>query len=461
MKISKIIITLFIAIMAINNVNAQDENNPWAIGFGINAVDFYPANVKGMISNSGNSTKWFDEFFNAEDHYNISSSISRISVGKYLNDGFSFEIAGTLNQINKIGDTSVGDLSYYAVDASIRYSFSELFETGEFEPIAIIGGGYTSIDSNGTGTFNAGLGLNYWFTDYLGVNIQSMYKHSFDDVDVLQHFQHSAGIIIKFGGTDTDGDGIFDKDDACPDVFGLEEFNGCPDMDGDGIIDSEDACPDKAGTANMNGCPDSDNDGVADNKDNCPNIAGPVENEGCPWPDTDGDGVLDKDDKCISIAGPAANGGCAWKDTDGDGVLDKDDNCISEAGLASNNGCPLLPNSVKEALNSYAKTITFDTSRTTIKDSSANVLNNIIAILNNYPNANFNIEGHTDSTGPESLNQKLSDGRAKAVLNYLTSNGIDVSRLNAKGYGESRPIQSNNTSDGRRANRRVEINLNK
>jgi hypothetical protein len=57
-------------------------------------------------------------------------------------------------------------------------------------------------------------------------------------------FQHSAGLIFKFGGKDTDGDGIFDKDDACPDVAGLKEFNGCPDTDGDGIQDSADSCPD-------------------------------------------------------------------------------------------------------------------------------------------------------------------------------------------------------------------------
>jgi len=461
MKNSKIILMIIVAMMTISNVKAQDQNNPWAIGLGINTVDFYPANIAGMVNENGNSTQWFDEFFNANDHYNIIPSISKVSVTRYIENGFSLELAGTLNQIKKIGDNSVNDLSYYAIDASIKYSFSEFFETGKFEPIALLGGGYTTINSKGAGTFNAGLGLNYWFTDVVGVNIQSIYKHNFDDVNVLQHFQHSFGVVIKFGGTDSDGDGIFDKDDMCPDIFGLEEFNGCPDTDGDGIIDSEDACPDKAGTANMNGCPDFDNDGVADNKDNCPNVVGPDANEGCPWPDTDGDSVLDKDDKCINVAGSAANGGCPWPDTDGDGVLDKDDNCISEAGLASNNGCPLLPNSVKEVLNSYAKTITFDSSRTTIKDASANILNNIIAILNDYPNAKFNIEGHTDSTGPEGLNQKLSEGRAKAVLNYLTSNGIDASRLNAKGYGESRPIQSNNISSGRRANRRVEINLNK
>jgi hypothetical protein len=58
---------------------------------------------------------------------------------------------------------------------------------------------------------------------------------------------------LKFGGTDTDGDGIFDKDDACPTVFGLAAFNGCPDTDGDGIEDSKDDCPTVFGLAALNG----------------------------------------------------------------------------------------------------------------------------------------------------------------------------------------------------------------
>ena len=456
MKHLRIALVALLVVAVFSNVNAQDEDNPWAINIGINAVDFYPVN-NADLKNAGVGGSWYNEFFNADDHYNLLPSISRVSVGRYLSDGFSFEVAGTLNRIKNIGDMSASDLSYYGIDASIKYSISELFSTGNFEPYAILGGGYTLIDSNGAGTLNGGLGLNYWFSDNLGINVQSIYKHSFEDANVMQHFQHSAGLVIKFGGVDTDGDGIYDKNDACPDVFGLEEFNGCPDTDGDGIIDSEDACPDKAGTVEMDGCPDSDGDGVADNKDGCPSVAGPAENGGCPWPDTDGDGVLDKDDKCVDVAGPSANGGCPWPDTDGDGVLDKDDDCPNEVGSASNNGCPALPESVKVALRSYAKTIVFDSGRATIKDVSAGVLDEIVAILKDYSTEDFAIEGHTDNTGSESLNQKLSEERANAVLNYFTSKGIDASRLTSSWFGESKPIQSNNTRDGRRANRRVEI----
>jgi len=87
------------------------------------------------------------------------------------------------------------------------------------------------------------------------------------------------------------------------------------------------------------------------------------------------------------------------------------------------------------------------------------VLSDIIAILNEYPNAKFTVDGHTDSTGSDSLNQRLSESRALSVKEYLTSHGIDGFRLSSAGYGETKPIASNSTRDGRAQNRRVEINL--
>jgi outer membrane protein OmpA-like peptidoglycan-associated protein len=116
---------------------------------------------------------------------------------------------------------------------------------------------------------------------------------------------------------------------------------------------------------------------------------------------------------------------------------------------------------VKKALNAYAKTILFDTGKATIKSESAGVLQNIIGILQEYPNAKFNVEGYTDSVGSEASNQKLSQERASSVMNYLITNGVASDRLNAKGFGESNPIDSNKTAAGRANNRRVEINLNK
>ncbi|GAA3572835.1 OmpA family protein [Snuella lapsa] len=436
-------------VLGYSNANAQDKNNPWQINIGANAVDFYPTGEDGQ-------GEIFDEYFNVTDHWNILPSLSTISVSKYLGDGFSFGVAGSLNKIENWGDTAVDDLSYYGVDGTIKYSLGELIGCDTFEPYLGVGGGYTWVDEIGAGTLNGTLGFNLWFNDNIGLTFQSAYKHAFEDY-LATHFQHSAGISIKFGGADTDGDGIYDKDDACPDVAGLEAFNGCPDTDGDGIEDSKDSCPNEAGLAELNGCPDTDGDGIADKDDNCPTVAGLKALSGCP--DADGDGVTDADDKCPNTAGPAANKGCPWPDTDGDGVLDKDDKCPDVKGTVANNGCPEVTAEVQKTLNEYAKTILFDTGKSTIKAQSAAVLKDIISILKEYPTAKFTVEGHTDSTGSDATNQKLSDARANAVKEYLVENGINEFRLSALGYGESKPIDTNKTRAGRANNRRVEINL--
>jgi len=208
-----------LVLVGVNNIQAQDENNPWEVGFGINAIDVYPTNDSGAAYPTGTL---FSEYFNANDHWNILPSISYVSVSKYVGDGFSVGARGSLNRISKLGDVSADDLSHYAVDGTIKYNF---LKNKKLDPYAEIGGGYTWVDEIGAGTVNAGLGLNYWFTENVGVNVQSSYKHAFEDYGV-KHFQHLAGLKIRFGGTDTDGDGIYDKDDACPEVAGLEAFNG-------------------------------------------------------------------------------------------------------------------------------------------------------------------------------------------------------------------------------------------
>ena len=441
--LSKLLVVALL-IVGFNNVQAQDENNPWQVSFGVNAIDVYPTED---VSSFGN------EFFNATDHWNILPSISYIGVSKYVGSGFSLGARGSLNRIDKWGDQSVDDLSHYAVDGTIKYAF---LKNTVIDPFVEIGGGYTWIDEIGAGTVNGGVGVNVWFTENIGLTLQTAYKHAFEDYGA-KHFQHLAGLAIKFGGTDTDGDGIYDKDDACPEIAGLAAFNGCPDADGDGIEDSKDACPNEAGSKELNGCPDADGDGVADKDDKCPNEAGLASLAGCP--DADKDGVADKDDACPNEAGPAANKGCPYQDKDGDGVLDKDDKCPNVAGTVANQGCPEVTEAVQKKLNDYARTILFDTGKSSIKAESTSVMVDIINILNEYPTAKFTVEGHTDSVGSNTLNQKLSESRALAVKEFLVSKGVDAFRLSAIGYGEDKPIATNNTAKGRAENRRVEINL--
>ncbi|SNR51336.1 OmpA family protein [Lutibacter flavus] len=452
MKNIKVVLFALILVLGISTLKAQDNNNPWSIGLGVNAVDFYPTNP-GLEGHGS----WLNEFVNAGDHFNMVPSISKVTVGKYLTDGFSIEAAGSINTINKIGDNTSSDDSYFSLDGAVKYDLNEVFgETAWFDPYASVGGGYVWMDNFGTGTFNGALGFNLWFNENFGFNLESKYKHAFES-NIVQHFQHSAGIIIKFGGTDKDGDGIYDKDDACPDVFGLVEYNGCPDADNDGVIDSKDDCPNVAGLESLNGCPDADGDGITDADDACPNDKGIKANKGCP--DSDGDGVVDKNDKCPSVAGPEANNGCPWPDTDGDGVLDKDDNCINVVGTASNNGCPEITAVEVAKLEDLFKTVYFDTSKDSFKSETIARLDEAAQIMAKYPTAKFAISGHTDSVGNNASNLKLSEKRATAVKNYLTSKGVSGNNLTAKGFGEDMPIASNNTKSGRAENRRVEVKL--
>lgn len=433
------------------NAKAQDENNPWAIGIGVNAVDFYPTGEDAPLG------EYFDQFFNFGDHYNMVPSLSSIWVSRYLSDGFSFTATGSLNKIDTFGPNgdNPDDLSYYGIDGTIKYNF---LKSTIFDPFLGVGGGYTWVDEIGAGTLNGTAGFNVWFSENVGLSIQTSYKHAFEDY-LSSHFQHTAGLVIKFGGKDTDGDGIYDKDDACPDVPGLEAFNGCPDSDGDGIEDGKDDCPNEAGLAEFNGCPDADGDGVPDKNDDCPTVAGLKSLAGCP--DADGDGVADNKDNCPNVAGPAANNGCPWPDRDGDGVLDKDDKCPDEVGTVANNGCPEINPTpeVMATLNSYARTILFDTGKSSFKKETAPVLEAMTAIFKEYPKANFTIEGHTDSVGSSKSNQLLSERRANAVRDYLIANGINADRLTAAGFGEDQPIDDNSTAAGRKNNRRVEVKL--
>lgn len=452
MKQLKLAVLAVFALVMVSNVNAQDRNNPWAVSFGINAVDFYRSG--GSFTDNAK-----DLLGNINGDWNILQSVTRIAGEKYLNKGFSLQLAGSINNISTLDTKDDVDFFLWTVDASVKYDLNMIFgDTGWFDPFALIGGSYTRANGLGEGMFNAGLGFNIWFNENLGLNFQHQSRYGFAD-KVRNHYQNSLGLVVRFGGKDTDGDGIYDKDDACPEEAGLKEFNGCPDADGDGIKDSDDACPNVAGLASLNGCPDADGDGIADKDDMCPNAKGTKANKGCP--DADGDGVLDKDDKCATVAGPAANGGCPWPDTDGDGVLDKDDDCKNEVGPASNKGCPepVIAKKEMEVIEFSAKSILFNTGRSSFKAGVTKQLDAIAEIMNKNAKATFEVGGHTDSTGSDKINQKLSDKRANAVMAYLVGKGVDASRLTSKGYGAANPVDSNKTRAGRANNRRVEIKL--
>jgi outer membrane protein OmpA-like peptidoglycan-associated protein len=255
---------------------------------------------------------------------------------------------------------------------------------------------------------------------------------------------------------------------------------GPVDTDGDGVPDDREKCPnepeDRDGYQDDDGCPDFDNDadGLPDGRDKCPNepedVDGFQDEDGCPDLDNDGDGVRDDQDRCPNTPEDMDNfedqDGCPDNDNDGDGIPDTRDKCPNEPevfnGNADDDGCPdagkPLVELTKEKLV-IKQEVKFQTNRAKVKTDSFQLLATVAKLLVLHPEITaVRVEGHTDARGKRAKNLKLSQARAEAVRNHLIEvNGIEADRLKAVGYGPDRPVASNDNKRGRALNRRVEF----
>ena len=259
---------------------------------------------------------------------------------------------------------------------------------------------------------------------------------------------YAPGAEVAEEPIDTDGDGIFDPEDACPDQpedkDGFEDEDGCPDPDNDqdGIGDADDKCPTDA----------EDKDGFADE-------------DGCPEEDNDQDGVKDADDKCPEEPedkdGFEDEDGCPDPDNDQDTVPDADDRCPDKAGAVDNGGCPDEKPKTRVVVTTKNIEITekifFDFDKAVIRPESYGTLDEVAAVLVKYPQLKrIEIAGHSDQTGEKGYNKRLSQQRAEAVSDYLSKKGVAKSRMVAKGYGDTRPlVKEEKTAADSAKNRRV------
>ena len=331
-----------------------------------------------------------------------------------------------------------------------------------------------------------GVGLQEGFATpdfrlFAGIRISNVSMDSdgdgiLDDVDRCPEVPEDADGFEDSDGCpdpDNDRDGVLDGDDGCPmdpeDADGFEDADGCPDPDNDadGVLDPVDACPLEAGPKDNRGCPviDSDKDGLMDNTDGCPYQPEDADDfqddDGCPDPDNDQDGVMDTADKCPLEHGPPENRGCPDTDMDGDGLVDRLDFCPTEYGPKDNDGCGKKPlASLKLDRIEIMEKVYFKSGSAEILSRSFELLDTVGSIIKRYDDIKrVTVEGHTDSRGAISFNQQLSERRAYSVMSYLIGKGVEVSRLRAIGYGEERPVMSNATAEGRQANRRVEFKV--
>ena len=417
-----------LALSVASTAFAQNTDNPWLFGVGVAAANHAPLGTGESHFGMATSGELYDAG-------NFTLVPAKLTIARSLMPWLALDLQASLGSM---GNTRLnGDNGSYNMEKTfvalpnlgLQLKLNSLWnENSWFDPYLRVGAGYLMHDysdvPNGardifgnsvskgdydTGAFAVvpGIGANFWLGDKFGIGLQGDYVGTpSDNTGMPQFFQGSASLLFRFGGTpkDTDGDGILDRDDACPEQ------------------------------------------------------AGPAENNGCPWPDADGDGVADKDDQCVNVPGPAENFGCPWPDADGDGILDKDDACPTVPGLAEYNGCPAPADSFADATEQVLADILFDFDRATIRPESNAKLDQAAQIIKDSNGGTFLIVGHTDRKGSDAYNLNLSRRRAAAVVAALEARGVSGAQLKSRGVGESEAQVAETATDAeRQQDRKVQV----
>jgi outer membrane protein OmpA-like peptidoglycan-associated protein len=334
-----------------------------------------------------------------------------------------------------------------------------------------------------------GIGIDYYISRNVSIGVQAAYRYM--KTDILDGYAQlevggaatnpdgyaELGLKLSyyvFGSSDTDGDGISDEDEE---KMGTNPFS--TDTDGDGISDYEEIYLYKTDPFSV----DTDKDGISDAKEILEYRTNPL------FADTDGDGLPDADEilvyktnplladtdgDTINDADEIKNGTNPLNvDTDGDTINDNIDKCPVVVGLKENNGCPLPPAAlivhdtviqVKEVVRVVEKGqsftpygINFKRGKSEIEIESEPILDGVVKWLRENPTLTVEVRGHTDSEGSPENNIILSQRRAEAVRDYLVKEGIDPTRLSAKGMGKNAPVADNASQKGKAQNRRIEF----
>lgn len=385
-----------------------------------------------------------------------------ISLGKRFTSGLNLELTGFYTKMDPEGTSTAESTVLNGVGAAAMLFPSQTFQylylifalhhgNAEDHPTTPASTGF----AYKTTVFDPGIGYIFPLSPYLGgfemaLRGEARYRmdaHTRSQAGVggQKHFYDyvaNVGVMIPLGNLPAEA--------APADVEVVEAAAG--DADGDGVPDDKDQCPDTPAGAGVNeqGCEgDTDGDGVVDRVDTCPETpAGtPVNEQGCPaTADADGDGVADDKDTC-----PATPAGTAVDET---GCPPKAEGCRAPVP-----GEPINLEGCATGESVVLKGVNFEVNSSRLTANAKVILNQVADSLAGAPTMKVEIGGHTDAQGSDAFNQKLSERRAQSVHDYLVARGTDPSRLSAKGYGESQPIDSNETPEGRELNRRVEMKV--
>ncbi len=405
--------------------------------FAMSPLAFAQEEATGVTLNGAIGRTTFDSPRGLDDSTHWSAAI-----GYRFDSPLALELRNTSMDAGPKGVGPDVDVDYRTLD--LLYHLPS--ET-RFKPFVLAGTGKVdmkmpggSMDNN---LFNAGVGMKYLFTANSMLRAELRAIRGFNgsnDTDV--------GVNVGYQYT-----------------FGQASSSPAPrdgDNDKDGVPDSRDNCPTTpAGDrVDASGCTldgDADSDGVKDSLDRCPNTprGTTVDASGCPSDDDDRDGVRNAMDRCPGTpAGVVVDSNGCGPDGDTDGVPNHRDQCPDTApnALVDEVGCYVI---IGEAVR-ITLDVQFDFNSSIARPAHLNEVKKVADFMAKYPATDVTFEGHTDSQGAQEYNLPLSERRAATIGSMLIDRfGVSASRVKTVGYGESRPIASNDTEEGRQRNRRV------
>jgi len=497
----RFLIALVAAVLAVaaGTASAEERKHSWEVGAYLGYTEFGHETQVESTFDYGFRLGW-----NLAPPYEIEFQY-------YKSDGSTLQDTGSTLIANDSVFLSNTSRKFTPDAYTFRFIINPRNERRRFKPYMALGAGWlawktspalTSDEQGDTDAvlFSLGGGIRYRISPH--TQIRAEFEDLYAVNQVYSNFHVNGGLTWIFGGgkpADTDGDGILDLKDKCPDTPKgalVDKHDGCPwDLDGDGVMEGLDQCPNtpKGWPVDDKGCPlDSDGDAVLDGLDKCPDTAkgAIVDATGCPT-DSDKDGIFDGVDKCPgtpvgAIVDPADSptAGCPH-DTDNDGVFDGVDQCaLTPPGAAvDEKGCPKDSDGdrVLDGLDQCPDTPKGQKidkegcPRVRLDKNESQILQNVrfhgielypgsdawlgllVDAAKYWPDVIFEVGIYTDNEGGVATNRAAAQRRSEVLKAWLVQQGIPASHFVMKAYGPVNFVADNSTEEGRDKNRRVEV----